>query len=68
MEQAFASAARERGDNPKPDSVLALRLTLGELTRTIIDLEDARDNLTERIAAIQERIVSIRAALKEMTK
>ena len=46
------------------DPVLALRLTLGELTRTIVDLEDARDNLTERIEAIQERIESIRAEIK----
>ena len=56
------------GNMPKPDPVLALRLTLGELTRTIVDLEDTRDNLTERIDAIQERIISIRAALKEPTK
>ena len=68
MEQAFVCASRERGEKPKPDPVLALRLTLGELTRTIVDLEDTRDNLTERIEAIQERIISIRAALKEPTK
>lgn len=48
------------------DPILALRLTLGELTRTIVDLEDARDNLTERIEAIQERIESIRAEIKRL--
>lgn len=41
-----------------------LKLTLAELTRTIIDLEDARDGINERIAAIQERIESIRAEIK----
>ena len=44
--------------------VMHLRLTLAELTRTIIDLEDARDQLSERIAAIQERMESLRVEIK----
>jgi hypothetical protein len=41
-----------------------LKLTLAEITRLVIDLEDARDGISERIAAIQERINSIRAEIK----
>ena len=46
------------------DPVLALRLTLGEMTRAIIDLEDVRDNATKSIADIQERMESIRREIK----
>ena len=48
------------------DPILSLRLTLGELTRTIVDLEDARDSISERIQAIQERIEATRAEIKRI--
>jgi hypothetical protein len=40
----------------------SLQLTLAELTRAVIDLEDLR--ISERIASIQGRIESIRAEIK----
>ena len=48
------------------DPVLALRLTLGEMTRAIIDLEDVRDNAIKSIADIQERMESIRREVKRI--
>ena len=48
------------------DPVLILRLTLGELTRTIIDLEDTRDSATKSIADIQERMESIRIEIRRI--
>lgn len=46
--------------------VMSLRLTLGELTQTIIDLEDARDAINGRIAPLQERIDGIRNEIKRL--
>ena len=46
------------------DPTLILRLTLGECTRTILDLEDVRDNAIKSIADIQERMESIRREIK----
>lgn len=44
-----------------------LRFTLAELTRTIIDLEEVRDDLTADIAKLQDRIDQIRAAIRAPT-
>ena len=66
--KALVEATRERGPiNPADFAttpIMHLKLTLAELTRTIIDLEDARDGINDRIAAIQERMESIRVEIK----
>ena len=51
---------------PPVDPTLILRLTLGECARTIIDLEDVRDNAIKSIADIQERMESIRREVKRI--
>jgi len=43
---------------------LALRGTLAELTASVIQLEEVRDSLTDRIESIQGRIDSIREELR----
>jgi hypothetical protein len=48
------------------DPTLILRLMLGECTRTIIDLEDVRDNVIKSIADVQERMESIRREVKRI--
>ena len=66
--KALVEATRERGPINPADSattpIMHLKLTLAALTRTIIDLEDARDGINDRIAAIQERMESIRVEIK----
>ena len=48
------------------DLTLQLRLTLAELTRAVIDLEDTRDGLTKAIADLNERAESIRNEIKRL--
>ena len=43
---------------------MALRSTLAELTMTVITLEEARDELSKQIGAMQDRIDAIRVELK----
>jgi len=48
------------------DLTLQLRLTLAELTRAVIDMEDTRDALTKSIADINERAESIRTEIARL--
>ena len=50
------------------DLRLQMRLTLAEITRSIVDLEDTRDGLTKSIADLQERVESIRAEIRRLPK
>jgi len=50
------------------DPTLMLKLTLGEMTRAIIDLEDLRDNAIKSISDIQERMESIRYEIKRINR
>ena len=46
--------------------VMHLRVTLAEVTRAVIDLEDTRDGLTKAIADLNERAESIRNEIKRL--